>query len=359
MSGPPIKRVSDDAAKRSGQEPERRFSYFTPQKRRATVYEDVTIDTQPSVHRHLDRGWWVSFEDGRGTWNDDSTALRSSDWYAFRDPAEIWERPYYQRGAKTEAQLESAVGRAVEEGLFEDLDPQWLEFLRENMQVQAFVEHGLWLATASVGRDCLSDSITRAVVFGSAGKQRVAQSIVLYAMDLEPHLGEFPVAPAKERWLEDPSWQPARAFVERLHASCDWGEVIVAANLCFEPLFGAAVRRELGIRAATAHDDAVTPVIFGAAQEECAWITQWSAAFTRFVLDDPAHGDHNRSVLTGWLADWLPEAEAASDALLEMSAERLDRFSSEEARARIRTHAERLHTEAGLIELIASAGATA
>ena len=50
------------------------------------MYEDVTVDTQPSVHRHLDRGWPVHFEDGRGMWSEDSTALRSGDWYEFRDP---------------------------------------------------------------------------------------------------------------------------------------------------------------------------------------------------------------------------------------------------------------------------------
>ena len=56
---------------------EREFAWFKPAGRRATLYEDVTVDTQPSIHRHLARGWPVSFDDGRGTWNDASTALRS------------------------------------------------------------------------------------------------------------------------------------------------------------------------------------------------------------------------------------------------------------------------------------------
>ena len=64
------------AAPAASESSERDFSWFAPAGRRATLYEDVTIDTQPSVHRHLSRGWPVSFEDGRGTWNDDSTALR-------------------------------------------------------------------------------------------------------------------------------------------------------------------------------------------------------------------------------------------------------------------------------------------
>ncbi len=70
----PTKRVGS-ATSPSRDEAERQFSWYIPQKRRATLYEDVTVDTQPSVHRHLRRGWPVSFEDGRGTWDDASTAL--------------------------------------------------------------------------------------------------------------------------------------------------------------------------------------------------------------------------------------------------------------------------------------------
>ena len=35
----------------------RSFNYFTPRKRRATVYEDVTVDVQPDPERHLTQGW--------------------------------------------------------------------------------------------------------------------------------------------------------------------------------------------------------------------------------------------------------------------------------------------------------------
>ena len=86
-----------------GDQPERTFQWFEPKRRRATLYEDVTVDSQPSITRHLDRGWPVHFEDGRGTWWEDSTELESSDWYAFRDPGQLWERTYYQQGTAYEA----------------------------------------------------------------------------------------------------------------------------------------------------------------------------------------------------------------------------------------------------------------
>ena len=41
--------------------------------------------------------------------------------------------------------------------------------------------------------------------------------------------------------------------------------MIVAANLCFEPVVGTLIRRELGTRAAAASGDTVTPVLARAA----------------------------------------------------------------------------------------------
>lgn len=351
MSTPPVKNLTAEP-KRAGDDAERRFSYFTPRKRKPSLYEEVTVDTQPSVHRHLDRGWLVSFEDGRGTWSDDSTLLRSEDWFEFRDPAGLWERPYYQAGARSEAQIEGAVKGAARERMFEDFDPAWVAFLRANLQVPAFVEHGLWLAVASTGRDCLSDTLTRAVVFQAAHKQRTAQSIVLYAMDLEPHFGDFETAAAKERWLEHPPWQPTRALVERLHATQDWAEVLFATNLCFEPLVGVMIRRELGIRAATLNRDTVTPVVARVAQSEWDWVAGWTSALSHFVLEDPTHGDRNREVIAAWLADWLPACVAAAEALGAIVEELPVGFSVADAQERLLRDAAALHAEAGVSALV-------
>ena len=189
---PPVKKVGDGAGRR-GDEPERSFLWYTPKKRRATVYEDVTVDSQPSVHRHLDREWPVHFEDGRGMWWDDSTALKSGDWYAFRDPGQMWERPYYQAGTAHEQLIEGAVRTAKRERAFDDFTPEWVEFLRTNLQVPAFAEHGIWLALASAARDTLSDTITHCVALEAAMKQRQAQAVLLYGMDLEEYFGDFPV----------------------------------------------------------------------------------------------------------------------------------------------------------------------
>ncbi len=333
-------------------ENEREFGWYVPHSGRATLYEDVTVDTQPSIHRHLVRGWLVSFEDGRGTWDARSTALRSSDWFAFRDPGEQWERRYYQEGGARERELEGAMRAAVTAGLLGDIDEGWLELLRDCLQIPAFIEHGLWFALATVGRDCLADTVATCVCLEAAMKQRSAQAIVLEAMDLEPYCGELSIAAARETFLSAPEWQPARRYLERLAATPDWGEVIVAANLAFEPLIGTLLRRELGIRVAAASGDPVTPTLARAADQEWEWTRAWSTALCRFLLDDPAHGADNHETISGWLATWIPEALGALLALAPLAARAPDCFDQARAARRLRDGAAAVLQDAGLDEAL-------
>ncbi|MBA2765023.1 MAG: hypothetical protein H0U42_10140 [Thermoleophilaceae bacterium] len=351
MTEPPVKPLDDREARRSA-DAERSFQYFTPAKRRASIYEDVTIDTQPSPRRHMDRGWQLSFDGVHGVWSDDSTLLEVADWYAFRDPGGWWERPYYQAGSQYERQIEGAVRQANADHLFDDFNPDWIEFLRSNLQVPAFVQHGLWLAVAAAGRDTLADSITHAVVMQAAVKQRFAQSMVLYALDLEPHFGPMPIEPARDRWLEHPAWQPARDYVERLRTVLDWGETLVAVNLCFEPLVGVLIQRELGMRAASANGDSVTPTIGRVAQLEWQWVNEWTGTLMGMVLGDEQHGERNHEIVAGWIADWMPRAMDAVGALSGMVDELPVRIDFDASWKRTRADAQAVYENAGVAEMV-------
>ena len=331
---------------------EREFAWLLPHARRATLYEDVTVDTQPSIHRHLRRGWPVSFEDGRGTWNDASTALECGDWFAFRDPGEQWERPFYEAGSAAERQLDAALRTAAGQGLLADLSPAWVQFLQGYLQVPAFVEHGLWFALATAARDCLSDTVATCVCLQAAMKQRSAQAIVLYAMDLEQHLGvPFETDVARESFLREEAWQPTRRYVERLAATADWGEVLIAANLCFEPTVATLLRRELGTRAAAANGDTVTPVLARVATQEWEWARVWTVALHRMLLDDPDHGAANRELIGGWVRDWLPQAVAAALALTTLPQALESGIDVERASENVRAGAGQMLVEAELPEL--------
>ncbi|MHB8659125.1 MAG: MmoB/DmpM family protein [Solirubrobacteraceae bacterium] len=354
--GAPVEELASIPSSPGVEASEREFTWFKPGKRRPTLYEDVTVDTQPSVHRHLRRGWPVSFEDGRGTWDDRSTALASSDWFEFRDPGELWERPFYQFGNASEQQIEGAMRTAVGQGVLEDFSPEWRTFLRDLVQIPAYVEHGLWFATATIARDCLSDSVAHCVCLQAAMKQRAAQSLVLYAMDLEEHLGEFPIDAARQAFLTDPEWQPTRRYLERLAATHDWGEVLIAANLCFEPVVGTLLRRELGTRAAAANGDTLSPTLARVETQEWEWVRSWSTELCRFLLNDSRHGEANRRTISTWVCDWLPRALEAAAALTPL-AERIPvGIDIAQSLGWISRYAASLLSDAGLGELASPLG---
>ena len=161
----------------------------------------------------------------------------------------------------------------------------------------AFIEHGIWLALASAARDTLSDTVTHCVALEAAMKQRQAQALLLYGMDLEEEFGDFPVERARESFLNDDVWQPARSYVERLRATPDWGERVIAANLCFEPTVGLLIRRELLMRSVRFNGDIVTHAVSHVAQLEWEWVHGWTVELVKFLLDDETHGAANREVV--------------------------------------------------------------
>jgi len=315
MSTPAPKRFDDRTSRGDPEDARRGFFYFAPKKRRPSLYEEVTIDTQVSVERHLKGGWLVAFEDGRGSHSLGSTALRVADWFDWRDPGELWERPFYQQAAQAAREQDAAVATAHSEGLFARISNEWREFLRSSLQLPAFYERGLWRALCGAARPALSDPVTHAIVLEAAMKQRQAQDLVVYAMDLEAEIGECSTEAARTRFLEDEAWQPVRALVEHVAAASDWMERVIATNLCIEPLVGSLLRREMLLVPASANGDPVTPVIVGNAQREWLWYRAWTAELVRFCVEDEEFGARNREVLAGWASQWNPETEIAAQAV--------------------------------------------
>ena len=273
------------------------------------VYEDVTIDTQPSMHRHLrPRAGRSHFEDGRGTWDDDSTALRVERLVRVPRPrpavgaALLPERAppsstrsrarcapprrgrlrrLHARVGRVPAQLPAGAGVRRARAVVRDGD--------RGARLPVGLDHGVRGAAGGdeaalgAGASCSTGWTSRSTSASSRSSRRASAGST------------------------DEPWQPTRRYLERLRATADWGELIVAANLCFEPLFGTAVRRELRHprrRGQRRHRD---PGARPGREAEWEWVRDWTAEFLRFVLDDEEHGGAPTASGSpaGW-DDWLP-----------------------------------------------------
>ena len=336
----------------------RSFNYFTPRKRRATVYEDVTVDVQPDPARHLSQGWVYEFANGIGGYPEEWTALKSSNWHEFLDPNEEWEQTIYRNNANVVRQISQNIEHGRTAHVFSAMNPQWVKVLERHVFAWAHAEHGIGLHVYTPAqRDAPTNMINNAIAVGALHKLRFAQDLILYNLALSEEVDGFDGAAHKAAWQDDPIWQPTRELVERLTGIRDWGEQIFATMVVFEPLVGELFRSGFVMQAAAPQGDFVTPTIMGAGESDAAREQKVARVLFRMLADDEAHGAANRATMEGWLAEYTPAAIAAGrnlQPIWSQPSEKVVRFEDSLDRSR-----ERFETLAGEIGITAPKGVAA
>ena len=247
------------------------------------------------------------------------TCLVCDAWTAFPGGWGARARSLDRMEAEAEARIAAAVGASREdEELLRRLDPDWVDFLRSQMPVAAFAFQAAGRVLQGAGERCPSRGLATDLLLQGSMLLRQAQAIVLYAADMETEFGLLPVESARVRWTSDPEWRTTHRLLRRLAASEDWGLRLVGVNLCFEPLLGDLLRRQVAIGLSPGHGDRVTPVVARAGQAEWEVMRDWTVALLSFLLANPVQAETNRQVLSGWLAELLPEARTATVALAQV-----------------------------------------
>ena len=283
----------------------RTFVWVKAAGKRPTEYEDLTVGQQSAPSQYAFQGWPIRFDDGRDPYTEDSTVIRSSDWYAYRDPDQTWQRGYISGVNESEKALERSFQGAHAAGLFTFADRTWVaNGLAEHYMTYPFIEYGLFLALCYAEREALSDTATFSIVFEAGDKLRHLQDVVYYSFELAEAFPGFDDSGVHEAWNSDPLWQGARKAVENIIALYDWMEVIVATNLCFDRLFGELAKVEYFSRFAAANGDVVTPIIIASSEADSSRTQRWTAALIKHVLSDPAHSSANREIITAWIEKW-------------------------------------------------------
>jgi propane monooxygenase small subunit len=291
----------------------RAFTYYAPRKRRATVYEDVTVDVQPDPDRHLSQGWIYGFANGVGGYPHDWTALKSSNWHEFLDPNEEWEQTIYRSTANVVRQVQQTVANAKAAQAFAGWNRAWVKVVERHVGAWAHAEHGIGLYVYTPAqRDAPTNMINNALAVGATHKLRFAQDLILYNLDASEALADFDGSAHRDAWQNDPVWQGVRENVERLTATRDWAEAFFATTLVFEPLVGELFRSHFVMQEAAPQGDYVTPAVMGTGEADTAREQRGARHLFELLLNDPQHAAENRAVVEQWLATWVPASIAAA-----------------------------------------------
>jgi propane monooxygenase small subunit len=294
----------------------RSYNYYQPARRRASIYEDVTVDVQPDPDRHLTQGWIYGFANGPGGYPHDWTAAKSSNWHVFRDPNEEWNQTIYRNNSAVVHQVELCLQNAKRAGAYQAWNSSWVTFVQRNLGAWMHVENGLGLHVfTAIQRSGPSNMINTAVAVNAAHKLRFAQDLALYNLDLSEAGVGFDGEAHIEVWKNAAEWQPTREIVERLTAVEDWCQLLFATNIVFEQLVGSLFRTELIMQISARNGDYITPTIVGTGEHDYDRDLSYTRNLFRLLTRDETHGAGNKELFGQWMSIWVPRALDAAKAL--------------------------------------------
>jgi propane monooxygenase small subunit len=294
----------------------RSFNYFTPAKRRASVYEDVTVDVQPDPERHLTQGWIYGFADGTSGYPKEWTKLKSENWHLFLDPNEEWEQTIYRNNANIVRQVQHNIANAKDAHAFAQWNRPWIQIVAKHVGAWAHAEHGLGMHVyTTANRDAPTNMINNALSVGAVHKLRFAQDVILYNLELDDEIEGFDGQAHIAAWIEDPIWQKTRENVEQLTGIRDWAEAWFATAVVFEPLVGELFRSGFIMQTAALQGDFTTPTLFGSAESDTAREQRGARRLYKMLADDEEHGAENKATMQEWLAKWTPVSVLAARTL--------------------------------------------
>lgn len=293
----------------------RRYRYFEPRGKRATHYEDVTVDVQPDPERYLIQDWIIAFPNGKGAYEKDSTQAKSANWHAFRAPDQEWERTHYQRQSRIEVMVQAVISNGRKSGAQHAFDAAWGKVLQKHLGAWKHAEFGLGVALMQAQRYGYTQMINNATLTNSSYKLRLSQDITLYLAEIGMDIAGWDDEAGKVAWMEDPIWQGTREAVETIMGATDYLEQYFATNLVFEPLVGELFRSGFLMQAGAPNHDFMTPSVIAAAEGDYERNLANTIDLIYLLANDEKFGAQNRTLFQSWVMKHAALADKAARSL--------------------------------------------
>ncbi|HQT68187.1 MAG: toluene hydroxylase [Rhodospirillales bacterium 20-60-12] len=279
----------------------RKFNYFEPKGRKASHYEDMTVDVQPDPKRYLLQDWIISFADGTPTYDESWTKAQSSNWHQFRAVDQEWERTHYQRQSTIVGMITNVIENGRRAGAPKRFDKAWVKVLSDHLGAYKHAEFGLGTATMQAQRYGYTQMINNAILTNSSYKLRFSQDVTLYLGEIALDIEGIDLDAGKTHWLEDPIWQGTRHAIEAIMGASDFLEQYFATNIVFEPLVGELFRSGFIMQMAASQNDFMTPSVVSAAEGDYERNLANAVELFSMLALDQKFGEQNRKLFVSWM----------------------------------------------------------
>lgn len=299
--------MSEQAADETLQ-PLKTWSHLAGQRKRPSEYEIVSVNTLCTTG-NPDAALELSPDLPMNRWikrHRTDSRLVHDDWNAFRDPDGMVYRTYCTQRDKDEVYVDGLLSQYDDLGHDVTLSPQWVAQLGALYTPLRYLLHTGQMAAAYLVTMAPASTVANCAVFQMADQFRWVSRVAYRTAELRRTWPEMGFGrDERSHWENDPAWQGLRELMERLLATYDWGEAVIALNGAAMPAVDRALR-ELGDRAEE-HGDALTRFLVEAQLTDGHRRDRWTQAFTAFVETQPGNGAYVSEVI----AYWSPLAEQA------------------------------------------------
>lgn len=282
----PIRQTFEHIKRRFGEKP-------------ATRYQEASYDLQATDNFHYKPLWEPDKE-----LNDTSrTALLMEDWYAFKDPRQFYYGTYVQARAKLQENTEHNYSFFEKRGLGERLPLEVKQAVVQYMLPLRHVELGANLNNVYGTAYGYGTVLTQALLFNSMDRLGIAQYLSRIGLMLDGNSGDS-LAEAKKLWMEDPTWQGVRRYVEKMLVTKDWFKLFLAQDVVLDTLLFNLTYVQLDARLAEM-GGADIAVLTDFMQEWNKDNTRWVDSVLKIAA---AESEENKALMTRWLSEWTERA---------------------------------------------------
>ncbi len=285
----------------------------------ASRYMEGTMDVQPAANFHYRPTWEPEHE----LFDADRTAIQMKDWYALKDPRQLYYGTYTQARARMQETAEADFEFVESRGLADSYDDAARKLA---LDFYLPLRHVAWGANLNGSAICAyghGTAITQPCLYAGMDQLGIAQYLTRLGL-LLGHQGELQAA--KQAWLEASEWQELRRYVEDTMVLKDWFELFVAQNVVLDGLlFGLAYKEVDKVLTERAG-----PVVSMLTRFQAEWFDDSCKWIDAVVKVTAAESEENKLQLGQWLAAWRDRAVTALEpvvriALGEQAGEAMDR----------------------------------
>jgi len=277
-----------------------RVAHYTGDKP-ASRYLEATLGTQPSENFHYRPTWEAGFE----IYDTRRTAIKMQDWYALRDPRQLYYATWTSTRARQQDTMEANYQFVDARGLAQKMPPALREKACALLMPLRHVSWGGNMNNCNICARGYGTALTAPALMHAMDHLGAAQYLTRLGLTLD---GPEILETGRNLWLHDAIWQPLRRLVEDSFIQQDPMELFVTQNLALDGLlyplmYDAFVDDYLATQGATAI------AMLSAFMPE--WHTESNRWIDAIIKTAAAESDDNKQLLSDWYTRHADNARAA------------------------------------------------